>query len=248
MKTNKRIIGQIIASAAVSTTPDEATIPDSKHNTIKQALAQLGQALAAYGPFVLGRDMTYVPAGIRVDVLNARKEQTADFSQTEFEAFLQRAHDVCAGALDQQGETSERLTAEAEEFAVAEGRDVDAVRSLFTSMATHGRTSLISTEGELIDIGIAAPAKDERDPALEIEVARIKQIARIKTTEGQFDTPLECAQLLKVGDHIRAQGVQPLTGAACIRADSIDAETDPTGELFGDSAHAEAQGHPDDTE
>lgn len=246
MKRNERVVGQLIVSAIVNTTPDEATIPDSSRNATKGAFEQLGRALAAFGLFRLGHEMAFVEAGIRVDVLDVSEAQGVDFDQAEFEAFVQRAHQACTEALDDPGAAAEDLNAGADGFAGAEGRNVDAVKALFTSMAAYGGASLISTEGEIIDIGVAESAKDEPDSDLKIEVGRIKRFARITTSAGQYDVPLGSTRDLQVGDRIRLEGVEPPTGAACIRADSIEADTDPTGELFDRSGAAEADGDPDD--
>lgn len=247
MKRNRRVVGHLIVAAPVNVMGERAVVDDSARNTIQQALTQLGQALAAFGPFKLGRSMVFVQAGIRVDVLDASEEQHMDFVQTEFEAFVQRAHKTCVRVLGEPGDATEQLTAGADGFAAAEGCDVDAVKKLFTSMATRGGASLISAEGELIDIGIAAPATGEPDSGLEIEVARIRYIARIKTTDGHYDVSPDDVRELKVGDRIRAEGVEPATGAACIRADRIeDAEIDSTGELFKESVAAQPRSNPDD--
>lgn len=238
MKKNKRVTGQLIVSAPVDTTPAEAALPDSTHSATRQAFIQLGRALAAFGPFGLGCDMSFVEAGIKLDVFDSSKEQNAEFDQAAFEEFVRRAHDTCARVLDKPGEASKQLATNAKEFAAAEGRNVDAVRALFESITTHPGASLISTDGELIDIGIAVLAGDQYDSDLEIEVARIRRLVRIKTPEGQYDTSPDHAVGLQVGKRIHPEGVETPSGAPYIRADRIDAMVDPSGELFDELATA----------
>lgn len=246
MKSHKHVVGTLVVSAPVYTTLAEASIPDSAPRATRQAFTQLGQALAAFGPFDLGYDMSFVEAGIKISVVDAGKEHHAHFDQTAFEAFVQRAHNVCADALHAPGESSEQLAGAAEDFATDEERDVDTIKGLFNSLVTQHGFSLISKDGELIHVGVDSRAEDDDD--MEIDVARIRHIVRIITTQGQYDVPSECAEGLRVGHHICLDGIEPPSGAACVRAESIDAGPDPTGELFDDSAAAQPASNPDHTE
>ncbi|TAN06855.1 MAG: hypothetical protein EPN38_07315 [Rhodanobacteraceae bacterium] len=246
MKPNKRIAGKIILSAPVNTKFTEATVTDSAHGASRQALTQLGKALCAYGPFVLGPDISFVQAGIKLDVIDTSKKENANFDQASFEAFVQRAHDICSDALLATGDTSAQLAAAAEAFASQENRNADAIKALFNSVATQRGASLISKEGELIEIGVGSHAVAEDGADLEIDVACIRRFLRVKTaTNGKFDVPAELADGVQIGQHIRFDGVEPPAGATCIRGESIDTDADPTGELFEDSAVAQSASHPD---
>lgn len=248
MRATKRVIGTIIVSAPVDATQAEAHLPDSAHRSIQLSVAQIRRAVRAFGSLDLSHDFRFRPAGIELNVLDASGEQNAAFDHAAFEAFVRCAHDSCSAALDAPGETSEQLASAAEAFAEDEGRDVDAIKALFGSMAAHPGTAILSKDGELIDLGVGSQHEDDHHADMQIDVACVRYVVRIKTTQGQYDVSAELAEKLRVGQHICLDEVEPPTSAMCIRADSIDVGADPTSELFGDSVNAEPDGDPDDGE
>ena len=249
MRKPKRVTGQVVLFASVNATPTEATLPEAIHSALGQALAQLRQALGSFGPFVLGPDMSFVQGGVKLDVLDASKSQSTSFDQAAFVAFVRRAHDICLNALHAPGDTSDHLTDAAESFAADEERDAHTIKKFFSAITTCPNTSLISDDGEIINVGVNGQPKAGHDPDMEIEVARLRNVVRITTMQAQFDVPAELAEGLQVGQHICVNGDEPPTGAAFIRADSVEeAKVDPTGELFDGSVAAEPACSPDDTE
>lgn len=245
-KKNSRVVGQLTLAIDVTTALGEAAVPESIGGTFDGAFAQLRYVLTAYGPFTLGPSMKFVEGGVGLNVLDTSKKQNTAFDRIEFESFLRRAHEACARALAESGEPKERLNAGAEEFANEEGRPAKPAKEMFKSMAEHDDTSLIFTDGEVVDVGVVGPAKDEPVPDSEFRVAAVTRITRVKTTDGEYDLSLEDASGLRLGDRVHLEGVEPSTGAARIRAKRIDAVDDSNGELFDDSARAKPDGDPDD--
>lgn len=245
MTRTKQTVGKIVIPVPVIMRLGEVAVPRSAAPAVHHALAQVSRALQAFGPFALGLRMLFVDVGIELDVIDASTNQDATFDRAAFESFLRRAHDSCSAAMSTVGKTSEQLADVAESFAMAERCSADDIKAMFDSLTTYSSSTVISPEGELIDVGVVCPAKAEN--ALEIDIGVVTKIARVHTTHGSFDVPAAIAEELRVGQCITIERDEPPARTACIRAAQISA-LDQTGGLFDDSPAAQTDRNPDNAD
>lgn len=231
MKKKLPIAGSVRFEAPVTTLSGEFHTKVCSAGHVRHHLTLLDHALGAYGPFRADRNLVPSAGAFSVDVLDASEEGNASFDRDEFQRLLHKLNQACEVVLNSDKDSA-NASEVATELSLRAGCDRERVLRLLLAVQRHDGVMVIDAEGDGVLLGARHRPTPEHLQTIDVDVADLRNLIRIDTTENTYVIDASTDPDLKPGDQIKINDKGPLGEMQCIAADAASPIPESQPNLF----------------
>lgn len=231
MRKKLPIVGSLLFEAPVIATPDGFHTKVSAAGHVRHHLTILDHALGAFGPFRANRNLFPIAGAFSVDVVDTSEEGSATFDREKFQSLLLQLNQGCEEILVSDKDRTSP-SAVATEISIRAGCDKDRVLRLLEAVQRHVGVMVIDAEGHGVLLGARHRPTPEHQESIDVDVADLKNLIRIDTTDNTYVIDASTEPDLKPGDQIKINDKGPLGEMQCIAVDAASPIPESQPNLF----------------